>query len=121
MQTAHRFMESLESRTLLSATPSPLSAAVMADRLQVRADLLQFKSDAASCMATMLKDVTAIKADHPSNLTAVKPLVKQFHTDVAHLRSTLLSDRLTERANVLHDESVIVAELRKMVLDRNNP
>ena len=36
-------------------------------------------------------------------------------------RATLLSDRLTERANVLHDESVIVAELRKMVLDRNNP
>ena len=94
---------------------------MQADRLAVRADLLQFKADVVSCWATMLKDVNAVKADHPSSVTTLKPLIKQFRLDVAHRRSTLLSDRLNERSNVLADESVIVAELRKILLDRGNP
>ena len=121
MFTALRLMEALESRTLFSAAPSPLSTAVLADRLQIRADLLQFKSDVVSCWATMLHDVNAVKADHPAAATTVLPLIKQFRIDLAHKRSTLLSDRLAERSNVLADESLIVRELRQILLDHGNP
>src|ERR1700733_8378511 len=105
------FTETLESRTFLSI--SPISTQVAADRLQVRADLLQFRSDILHNTVTIMTDVQALKADGLKNDPTFLPLFKQFRTDIQHMRNQLLVDRLTEASNVLHDQSLIVTELRQ--------
>jgi len=112
-------LETLESRTLMSV--SPISTQVAADRLQVKADLLQFKSDVLSNTATILGDITALKADGLKNDPTFVPLFKQLHTDLQHMWTQLRNDRLAEAANVLHDQSVIVLELRQILLNIGNP
>jgi hypothetical protein len=49
------------------------------------------------------------------------PLFKQLHTDLEKMWSQLRNDRLTEAGNVLHDQSVIVLELRQILLNIGNP
>jgi hypothetical protein len=112
------FTETLESRTLMSV--SPISTQVAADRLQVRADLLQFRSDILHNTVTIMTDVQALKADGLKNDPTFLPLFKQFRTDIQHMRNQLLVDRLTEASNVLHDQSLIVTELRQILLDHGN-
>lgn len=123
MCNENRFMESLESRTLLSVSPAQaaLNATVQADRLQVRADLLKFKSDVVGLPGTLLADMTALKHDHLGNDPTIKPLVKTMRADIAKMRFTLLGDRLAEKSNVLADESAIVAVERRLLLDKGNP
>ncbi len=113
------FTETLESRTLMSV--SPISTQVAADRLQVRADLLQFRSDIFHNTVTITTDLQALKADGLKNDPTFVPLFKQFHTDIQHMRNELLIERLTEAGNVLHDQSVIIIELRQILLDHGNP
>jgi uncharacterized coiled-coil protein SlyX len=113
------FTETLESRTLMSA--SPISTQVAIDRLQIKADLLQFKSDACSDTAVILTDVQALKADGLKNDPTLVPLFKQLHTDLVQMWTQLRIDRLTEAGNVLKDQSVIVIELIKLLKDKGNP
>ncbi|HUO08002.1 MAG TPA: hypothetical protein VM008_06865 [Phycisphaerae bacterium] len=118
-------MEELESRTLMSGTPtSPgplMSAAVIADRAHIQADLLKFQSDCLNATATLLTDITAIKTDDPKQATTVTPLLQKMRADIHTMQVTLLGDRLTEKANVLADESVITSDLAKIVHDKGNP
>jgi len=113
------FTETLESRTLMSV--SPISTQVAADRLQIKADLLQFKSDVLHNTAVILGDVTVLKADGLKNDPTFVPLFKQLHTDLQSMWTQLRIDRLNEASNVLHDQSVIVTELRQLLLDQGNP
>jgi uncharacterized coiled-coil protein SlyX len=113
------FTETLESRTLMSA--SPISTQVAADRLQVRADLLRFKADALSDTAVIMTDVAALKADGLKNDATLVPLFKQLHKDLVQMWTQLRIDRLTEAGNVLKDQSVIVTELVQLLKDRGNP
>jgi hypothetical protein len=113
------FTETLESRTLMSA--SPINTQVAIDRLQVRADLLKFRSDACSDTAVIMTDVTALKADGLKNDTTLVPLFKQLHTDLVQMWTQLRLDRLTEAGNVLKDQSVIVTELIQLLKDKGNP
>jgi len=113
-----KFIETLESRQLLSA--SVFNATVAADRLAVRADLLQFRADFLSADATLLSDRTALKNDNVKAATTVVPLIKKLHTDAKTMGTQLLQDRLTERSNVLKDESVIVGDLVQILKDRGN-
>lgn len=117
------FTESLESRTFLSASPasSALSTAVQADQLQIKQDLLQFRSDAVGNMVMLTTDINAIKADDPKNAKTVRPLIAKFRHDVLAMSVQLRLDRLTQAHNVLADEAIIVGIHRKMLLDKGNP
>jgi hypothetical protein len=119
MKSALTVIESLESRTLMSA--SPFSTAVAADRLQVKADFLKFRSDAAAASAKLLVDLSAMQGDHLAAATTVAPLVKQMRTDLKTAGHTLLLDRLNESAAALGDESAIVSVQRHILLDKKNP
>ena len=123
MRSAPVSIEALEARTLFSGTAASiaLSAAVRADQLQVREDLLQFRSDAVGCTLTLLQDISAIKKDDLHDAKTVLPLVMKFRKDVRAMSMQLRLDRLAERQNALADESVIVGDLRKLLLDRGNP
>jgi hypothetical protein len=110
--------ESLESRTFLSA--SPVSTQVAIDRLQVRADLLQFRSDAAGGTAKILTDLQKLKADGLRKDPTLAPLFIKFRSDVKSMHQQLFMDRLNESAAVLHDDSVIVKELIQIIKDKGN-
>jgi hypothetical protein len=114
--------EALESRTLFSASAASvvLSAAVKADQLQVKADLLTFRSDAAGNTLTLLTDAAAIKADGVKGDPALKPLLAKFHKDIHTMSQQLRLDRLAEARNALADESAIVSDRRRILLDKGD-
>ncbi|HZL36381.1 MAG TPA: hypothetical protein VFC78_13765 [Tepidisphaeraceae bacterium] len=114
--------EALESRTFLSASPASgvLGTAVQADQLQVRQDLLKFKSDAIGCTLTLFSDVNAVRADDLKGAKTLRPLVAKFRHDVGAMRTQLWMDRMTQAQNALADESVIVGIHKKMLLDKGN-
>ena len=116
------FIEALESRRLLSADPGTiaLSAAVQADHLQIRADLLKFNSDLLSCHATLQAGVSLLKADNLKSAKTVAAPIAKFRADIKSTESTLRADRLAERRNVLNDEILIVGVLQKILKDKGN-
>ncbi len=114
---ARSFTETLESRVLMSVA---LNTQVALDRLQIRADLLKFRSDCAANTAMLLGDTAAIKSDDPKHAATIIPLLKTFRQDVKTMARQLRLDRLTEAANVLADESVIVRDLRTVLADKGN-
>ena len=116
------FVETLETRRLLSASlaSSVFNSTVKLDRLQIQADLVKFRSDAVSADVTLLSDRIALRGDDVAAATTVVPLIAKLHADVKTMRIQLLSDRLAEASNALRDESVIVGDLRQILIDRGN-
>lgn len=114
--------EALESRTLYSVTPASavLGAAVKADQLQVKADLLMFRSDMAGNTLTLLTDVAAIKTDGVKGDAALKPAPAKFHKDVRSMSQQLRLDRLGKAHNALADESTIISDRRRILLDKGD-
>jgi hypothetical protein len=110
-------IEALESRTLLSATPS---ATAKLDRLQIRVDLLKFRADAFAGSAAILSDRLSMKADNVAAATTVTPLLTQLKNDAKAMRTALKVDRLTEAANALTDEATIATDLKQIILDKGN-
>jgi hypothetical protein len=97
-----------------------VSAQVAADRLQVDADLLKFKSDCVACTAALLTDRQALQADDVRKDATLAPLFKTMRSDVQQMQVQLASDRLAESSAVLQDESAVVTELEKMIADKGN-
>jgi hypothetical protein len=117
----HRFIQSFESRVLMSATTiSVFSAAVKVDQAQIRADLAKFKADCLQNTATMLGDITAIKSDDPSQASTLAPLVKTFRTDLRTMKLELAADRAAQASAELADQSVIYTDLVKIIHDKSN-
>ena len=116
------FSEVLESRTLMSASAAStaLSAAVQADRTQIRVDLLKFKSDCFAADSTLLADVTALKVDGLKNAAAIHKLVKALRLDINHMHKMLKADRLDESSAVLADEATIIRDRAQYVADKGN-
>lgn len=113
-------METLESRQLLSA--SPVSDAIVADRLKIRGDFLQFRIDINAACQTLDADIASVKADAQGYRNdALKPLIEQYHTDVKAMRDHLSTDRLTQSSNVLADQSRILADIAQLQKDKGDP
>jgi hypothetical protein len=112
------FLESLESRSMMSA--SPISTQLQIDRLDVRAALLKFRYDVVTTSATLIADCSALQAADLKQDTTLAPLFTALHKDVKAMRHTLDLDKLTESAAVLNDESVIDTELVKYAQDSGN-
>lgn len=111
-------VENLETRTVLSV--SPVSMAVAADRLTVRADLLQFRLDALKGAITIQGDVNALKTAGAKKDPTLAPLFAQLKTDQQAMRKELQSDRLTQATNVLKDQIGILGTLKQIALDHGN-
>jgi hypothetical protein len=105
------FFESFESRTLMSADPnSAVNATIVADRAQIHADLLKFRSDALSAGATISTDLATLQADGVFNDSTLVPLFQTLKKDVKVMRFMLKGDRLEEANNVLKDELKICTD-----------
>jgi hypothetical protein len=100
---------------------SPVSQAVAADRAQINADLLQFKADVASACVTLLKDCQALQLADLKGDATLAPLFTTLHTNVTQMQQQLQADCLAQSSAVLKDQSVIVAELKQIVVDKGNP
>lgn len=114
------FIESLESRTLLSASSLVFNATLKADRLMVRADLLKFRSDIFANDAKLLVDLNTIKKNVAKGDTSLSASFAQLHADVKSMHITLQEDRLAESAAALADESVIKLDELQLLKDRHN-
>jgi hypothetical protein len=112
------FMESLESRTLMSA--SAIDSQIAADRLVIKEDFLTFKSDIFAARATIIADLAQLKADDVGQDSTLAPLIKTFHTDARAMHEALLVERLNEGAKVNADEATIVTELIQIQADKGN-
>jgi hypothetical protein len=85
------FCESLESRTLMSATPSP---AVVAAETKLLGDLATYSTDKGTWNATILKDLQKLAADqHSASTVDVSAQVATLQQDRTTLLTTLLSDK----------------------------
>jgi len=113
-------IESLESRTLLSASSLVFNPTLKADRLVVRADLLKFRSDIFANEAKLLVDINAIKRNVAKGDTSLNASFAQLHTDAKSMHTALRADRLAESAAALADESVIKKDLVQIIKDRGN-
>ena len=114
------FIESLESRTLLSASSLVFNPTLKADRLVVRADLLKFRSDIFANEAKLLVDLNTIKKNVAKGDTSLDASFAQLHADVKTMHTALRADRLAESAAALADESVIKLDLLQILKDRHN-
>ncbi len=112
------FLESLESRQLMSV--SPFSTQVQQDRLAVQKALLNFRSDLNSYTATLLADCSALQSADVKQDSTLLPLFKQLHKDAKSMRLSLKEDRLNESSAVLKDESAVVAEESQFLSDAGN-
>lgn len=112
------FTELLENRTLMSATV--FDTAVSNDRLQVKIDLLKFRSDALLCRATLLSDALRLRKDDAKQATTLAPLIATYKTDLRAMQLTLQVDRLTEASNALKDQAAIVGVRRQILKDRGD-
>ena len=97
------------------------STAVAADRLHIRQDFIQLRTDLCADANALCSDNAALRANHVHQNTTLQPLVAKLRSDVRGFRLTLLGDRLTEAGNVIKDELVIVGELKQMLHDKHNP
>lgn len=111
-------IESLEGRTLLSA--SAVNTQVKIDRLEVKADLLKFRSDIAANSATILADVQLLRNDGLKNNASLKALLKAFRKDANSMHQQLFSDRLNQKLNVLQDQLVIVHDQIELLNDKHH-
>jgi hypothetical protein len=68
----------------------------------------------------MLGDITAIKADDPSQAGTLAPLVKTFRTDLRTMDLNLAADRAAQASAELADESVIYTDLVRIIHDKGN-
>jgi hypothetical protein len=118
MSNSIGFFEVLESRTLMSVTP--FDSAVVIDRLHIQVDLLKLKTDVLSATLGLMSNTAKMKADGIAGATSIAPLITKLRTDDKAFRTTLLEDRLTEKANVLADESVVVKALVQIMKDKGN-
>jgi hypothetical protein len=116
----NRFIQSFESRLMMSGTPAAFSTAVKLDQLQIQVDLLKFKADCLHNTATMLGDITAIKADDPGQASTLAPLVKTFRSDLKAMNLALAEDRYAQFSAMAADQSVIYADLAKIIHDKGN-
>jgi len=120
---AHQtFIEGLEGRVLMSATPAPVlfNATIKADRLEVKAALLKFRGDIAACQSKLLKDFVAIRKNIAKGDTSLAAPFQQLRTDVKAMQTQLRADRLTEAANALAIESTIKKDIVQIIKDRGN-
>lgn len=109
--------ESLESRQLFSAAPI-FDAAVAADRLMVKADLLMFQSHIDSNDAKLLIDAVKVKRNLVKGDTSLVAPFAQLHKDAQAMQTALKEDRLAEAANALADESTIKLARLQILKDK---
>ena len=83
---ASQFIEGLETRQFLSATPV-FNATVAVDRLVVRADLLHFESDIFANDAKLLVDTQNLKKNLAKGDTSLKAPFAQLHADANKIRA----------------------------------
>jgi len=121
---ANAHIQPLETRTLMSATPSLFTTAVLTDRAKLNADLRHFRQDLAAMHATFVRDLAKVKVHKLSDQikTTVLPLIKQLKTDLAQLHAHLGGDHLKDATAVRADTVTVLKDIIQIKVDtKKNP
>ena len=119
--TKYVFCESLESRTLMSATPSP---AVVAAEQKLLGDLATYSTDKGTWNATILKDLQKLAADqHSASTVDVSAQIATLQQDRTTLLTTLLNDKTALRTKVDNDLIAVITDAQTVRTDKqtNSP
>lgn len=112
-------VEGLESRLFLSAS-HVFNATVLADRLEVRGDLIKFKLDLFGEALRFKSDLRAVAKATPAGDTSLDASLATLKSDGKSLSSALKSERQVEAINVLRDEAAVKLDYRQILKDKGN-
>jgi hypothetical protein len=116
--TATIALETLESRTLYSTTPSPT---VAADMVKVQADKDQINVDQSAGYQTADADNLQLDKDQLAKLNAIAPLQIKLQTDLNTQTSLLLTDNQTALTQRFADRTIVTEDLMSVKADRQDP
>jgi hypothetical protein len=114
------FIEGLESRTFLSATPLLFNSTIKVDRAMVQVALLKFRADLFLCGVKLTNDFRNIHKNIAAGDTSLVAPAQQLKADTKAMKAQLLADRLKEAANALADESTIKLDILQIKNDKGN-
>ncbi len=107
-------LETLESRTLYSATPS---ATILADQAAVTAAKAQKATDQSAADQTLLADRLQLLQDRSTKSNQLAPLLLQLQSDTAAENQAILTDHENDLATRITDRNAITNDLRQMAAD----
>src|SRR5438477_451831 len=110
-------LESLESRTLFAATPSPT---VQADLAQVQADVQQIKTDRANGLALIQSDRVAIRTAVVTSRANVIILQAKLRSDVLAFAQQFKADHVTLLTTLQADLGTLKTDFVQLRVDRGN-
>jgi hypothetical protein len=113
-------IQTLESRTFLSATPVLFNTTVQADRTAIHLDLLKFESDAILGTAQLVADHKSVHSALAKGDTSLEAPFAKLTADNKALAVALKADNLAESAAALADESVIKLDILQIIKDKGN-
>jgi hypothetical protein len=114
------FIETLESRTLLSASPVLFNSTILADRATIRSDIFKFRAHAFACAAKLGAELRRIHRLTASGDTSLDASLLQLRTDSATLAAQLKADRQAEALNIQTDEATIRADIKQIHKDKHD-
>jgi hypothetical protein len=110
-------LETLESRTLYSATPS---STILADEAAVTAAKAQKATDQSAGTQTLLADQLQLLQDRSTKSSALAPLLLQLQSDTAAENQAILTDHENDLTTRIADRTAITNDLRHMAADDDN-
>ena len=110
-------METLESRTLYSATPNPT---ITADIEAVQAAEAQRFNDKAEGAQTLLADHLQLLQDQSTKSSELAPLQLQLQSDITAEHRAILADNASALATRIADQTIITEDLTQIYSDLGN-
>jgi hypothetical protein len=110
-------LETLESRTLYSATPSPT---IIADKEAVQAAEAQRFNDKAEWSQTLLADHLQLLQDQSTKSSELAPLMLQLQSDTTAEHEAILVDNENALATRIADRTTITNDLTQIFSDLGN-
>jgi len=111
-------VETLESRTLYSATPSPT---ITADLEAVQVAEAQRFNDKAEGAQTLLADHLQLLQDQSTKGSQLAPLLLQLQSDTTAEHVAILADNESALATRIADRTIITNDLTQIFSDLGNP
>jgi len=110
-------LETLESRTLYSATPSPT---ILADEAAVTAAKAQKAADLSAGAQTLLADNLQLAQDRSTKSSQLAPLQLQLQSDETLENEAIQTDHENDLSTRIADRTAITNDLRAILADLGN-
>ena len=112
LRSQYTLLESLETRTLMSA------ATLTQDEATLAAAVAQYNTDKATSVMVLAADKAAVKAHEPQKDPAVIPLIDAWEQAILTRDNTLLADRTALKTATNNDKIAILQDRLNILTDK---